>query len=195
MRNLFIVSLFVIMTFCFAACGNENAVDPTEETSKEVIEETSGTTVEETKAEVEPLTEKDFIVKFDNESEEIDELSLLDESEDDYSFQACYYDPEYDESKEGVIKTHRGVVLGDSKEVVEEKYGDGTSGDFDTDNDYCYEYSKNVSFDDDSGDTDVSAVMRAQCISYERYTFKDKYTISFYFDEDNEVSWIFFTKK
>lgn len=183
MKKLLILSLSIFIGLCFSACGNEGVSEPTEETSV--------TTVEETKAEAEPITKEDFIVKVDNESEEEDVLAEFEGENDAYFF--CY-NPSFDDSKEGVVKTHRGIVLGDAKEKVNEKYGDGKSGDFDVDNDYCYEMTKNVTMEDDSETSDVSALMSAQCITYERYSFGSEYTISFYFDEDNEVSWIFFTR-
>lgn len=170
---------------CFVACGNDNDSVSTEEPI-----------IEETVEEVEPLSEDDFLVVFDNGNKEENLIQLLDEENvDQDSFHFFYYDPNYDESKEGVVKTHRGVVIGDSKERVLELYGEGKCGDFDKDNDFCYELSKGVELYVESDISDVSSAMSAQCVSFVRYTYINKYTISFYFDEDEEVSWIFITKK
>jgi len=179
----------IITLLCFVACGDKSDIDSQTETTTEPTEKAV--------VEVEPLNEEDFLALCANESEEINFISKLDEYGDGkMGAEFAWYDPNYDESKEGVIRTHRGIVLGDTKEKVIEKYGDGKNGDFDIDNDYCYEVSKDVNITDSMPDTsDVSAVMSAQCVSYVRYTFKDKYTISFYFDENDEVSWIFYTKK
>jgi len=49
---------------------------------------------------------------------------------DDLVLRFFYYDPEQDESREGVTKTGRWISLGDPKDKVIEKYGEGECGDF-----------------------------------------------------------------
>jgi len=146
-------------------------------------------------AAVEPLTEQDFIVTgnvaeyFENG----DLIAYLDNNEKAKSV-SLGYDPETDESREGIVETARGIKLGDSKESVISAYGESSdSGEFDAENDFCYEELGGDVYVLEGKETPYQAQMKSESITFARYTM-DKYTISFYFDENDEVSWIFFSR-
>lgn len=143
---------------------------------------------------VEPLTIDDMLVSGDCVDDKEYVINALKESGEG-GFRSFYYDHTTDKSKKGVVKTNRGIRLGDSKNKVIEKYGEGISGDFDSEHDFIVEYAKNSVINDGEVVHDMTEAMKAVCYSYIRYTIKDKYIISFYFDEENTVSWIYYTYK
>ena len=94
-----------------------------------------------------------------------------------------YFEPIEDASKEEVLTTARGIHIGDSKDMVLSAYGVGFEEPLDMYNDSFYLVM----------DTDLQAMMRAQCASYVSYYDANGYGIHFYFDDDDEVSWVFFS--
>ena len=94
-----------------------------------------------------------------------------------------YYDPAVDNNQEEVVTTHRNISLGDTKDDVLKAYGDGESGTIDLENDYYY---NNTNYE-------LQPLMRAQAVSYCRYYSEEGYGIHFYFDENELLTWIFFS--
>ena len=94
-----------------------------------------------------------------------------------------YYDPAVDNNQEEVVTTHRNISLGDTKDDVLKAYGDGESGTIDLENDYYY---NNTNYE-------LQPLMRSQAVSYCRYYSEEGYGIHFYFDENELLTWIFFS--
>lgn len=94
-----------------------------------------------------------------------------------------YYDPAVDNNQEEVVTTHRNISLGDTKDDVLKAYGDGESGTIDLENVYYY---NNTNYE-------LQPLMRAQAVSYCRYYSEEGYGIHFYFDENELLTWIFFS--
>lgn len=99
------------------------------------------------------------------------------------SFSYIYYDPALDNSKEEVVTTHRNISLGDTKDDILKAYGDGESGTVDLENDYYY----------NNLDYELQPLMRSETFSYCRYYSEEGYGINFYFDENDVLTWIFFS--
>ena len=128
------------------------------------------------------LSKKDFLVTVSEGSETIDTHS--DASNHDSEWVCYYYDPATDKSREGVVKTARGIQLGDTRLEVQMAYGYADdSGSF----------SKRHNFYKDA-DSTVSSAMERDCETYLCYSMEDNedYEIYFYFDENEELSFIFF---
>lgn len=96
-----------------------------------------------------------------------------------------FFDPQVDPSKEDIIETARGIKLGDSRDKVKNLYGPGVGGPVDFANDW------NLLGLDDY----LYGVMSAQCMTYLEYNYQNAWYISFYFDADDNVSWIFHSKR
>ena len=191
MKKALTLFICIAAVICLAACGKGG------DSSGSSPEGTGRTgKAEEPSAAAEALTAEDFVVTYGDGSDVIDYIDRIEDKKAKGMEPAgfVYYDPATDESREGVVKTLRGASLGDSKERVIELYGDGTSGDFDPDNDKCYSIAKTMDSDVDPN-ADIPALMSAECSTFERYTYNNEYTMSFYFDENDELSWIFFTKE
>lgn len=144
--------------------------------------------------EVEPFSKADFIVskgdakKYVSNGNYYDELKSIGSEE---GYQCIYFDPTNDESKSKVITTARGIKLGSKKSQVIAAYGDkNVSGDFDRNTDLNYCKIKQW----DKGE-ETNAMMEVLCKSFVRYSLKNKsYSMTFYFDDKDEVSVIFFSK-
>ncbi len=170
----------LILITCLTACGSRNGISGADDNKPEAPGE-------ETVAEAEPLSDSDFVVMINNETEESNELDNLDGFESS-AVNLYYYDPGQDDSRAGVLTTSRGISLGDAKEKVIEKYGDGESGAFDESNDFGYSILVENQADD------LAAQMSAECVTYVRYYYQADYSITFYFDGNDEVSWMTFSK-
>lgn len=135
------------------------------------------------KKEPEPLSKSDFSIEspVGNAEENVYDTMV----EEQYYSYYCYYDSSYDPSKEGVIETNRGIHLGDSKDAVISKYGEANSNVFIKQSNALYqdllEYSPSE-----------AGIMRSQCSTYLAYQYENLGAIEFYFDENDQLSWIVF---
>lgn len=133
----------------------------------------------------EPIAESDFIAELPSEGTTEDMLGLL-KRYGNGRFQFFYFDATYDESKESVIKTDRGIIIGQSKDEVIEAYGEGEEAEFNTDDNQVYAGLLMTN-------PQHAAVMRTQCSTYITYTYDDIADIEFYFDEYDYLTWIVFS--
>lgn len=131
---------------------------------------------------VAPLSKKDFLVTANEGSKTIDIDS--DDRSHDPEWLCYYYDPATDKSREGVVTTARGIQLGDTRLEVEMAYGY-------TDDSGSFSYRHNFYKDADST---ISNAMERDCKTYLCYSMEDNenYKIYFYFDDNEELSFIFF---
>lgn len=104
---------------------------------------------------------------------------------DIYDIYFFYYDSDIDESKKDILSTQRNIYLGDPKDKVIKYYGKGEDGTVDS-QDFLFGLLQ----DDDS----VRALELAeqQCKSFIRYEEETLGRISFYFDDNDEVSWVIY---
>lgn len=133
----------------------------------------------------EPITESDFILELPSEGTTQDVLSLLRQQYGNNGYQFFYFDAPYDESKESVIKTDRGIIIGQSKDEVIEAYGEGEEKEFSTNDNQVYAGLLMTN-------PQHAAVMRTQCSTYITYMYEDSADIEFYFDEYDHLTWIVF---
>lgn len=131
---------------------------------------------------IKELSEADFVAKYDGEKHDISKI--LDENGEGY-FQYFAFDATVDDSKKGIVKTHRGICIGNTKKEVIQKYGKADEFMVDLEGDELYQtflYEGYV----------LADLMKNQCHSYIEYIYSDK-CIRFYFDDSSEVSWIVFS--
>lgn len=135
------------------------------------------------KKEPDPLSKSDFSIEspVGNAEENVYDTMI----EEKYYSYYCYYDSSYDPSKDGVIETSRGIHLGDSKEKVINKYGETNINTFIMQSNRLYQdlLEQNPS---------EAGIMRSQCSTYLSYTYENLGAIEFYFDENDQLSWIVF---
>lgn len=140
---------------------------------------------ESMKKEILPLGEDDFIAEFPSENKTENILDILQNELGEQSFYYSFYDASVDESKEGVIKTNRGIHIGDTKQNVIDAYGDSNTK-------IVLINSSAVYQDIMAYDEAMAGIMRTQCITYVSYSYGNTGSIDFYFDENDLVSWIIF---
>ena len=130
----------------------------------------------------EPLTREDFVVILNNEGETKDILEVLN-TEYGEGYYYSYYDASVDKEGDTIFLTKRSIDIGSSKAEVLHAYGNAECKKFDTKTNRLYlEFSDN--------DPAKSGIMQVQCVSYVSYSYEDKGTLEFYFDSDDNVSWI-----
>lgn len=134
---------------------------------------------------VEPLSENDYIISSATDGKNVNVLQALKDEYGSGSFIYYYYDPSVDSDKKGIIETNRGIYIGASKSDVIFAYGQSDSLNFNKDSNELYTTFVDNGMDD-------AAVMRTQCVTYYSYFYDDIGHIDFYFDDDDEVSWIVF---
>jgi len=124
----------------------------------------------------EPLTAEDFIVPDGDMREYLD-----DNTTEDMFFGSYHYTGNGYDGRKDVTVTARDIRLGDSRLEVLMAYGEGDeSGEFSTERGF-YLYLPEAS----------QAIMREECVRYVRYSL-DNYKMYFYFDADDELSWLIF---
>lgn len=144
------------------------------------------------KVEADPLTEKDFILGGDAEDYYEDGNVLNEINKDHFTYQYIFYNPTVDKSKEGVITTARGIVLGSTKGDVVSAYGEGIEADFDPSTDIIYTTLDNTAEGNLSGE-EIKGFLITNCSSSIKYIMPDTdFGIIFYFDYNDEVNLITF---
>lgn len=133
--------------------------------------------------EVLPLSVDDFIITGDSadngKMDVIADLQTYGGGESTFSY--FYFDPNTDKNEFDVISTARGIHLGMTKLEVILAYGSGEEDVFST----KHKFYKDV-------DSPIAEQMKENCSSYLKYTPIEDWDIYFYFDANNEVSFIFF---
>ncbi len=131
------------------------------------------------------LNKNDYMLELPNGSEPFDALEqmYIDYGDDAYTY--YYYMAGIDESREGVLKTNRGIVLGDSVETVVGAYGEEEKQLVDWDSNDLYNGLAYY-------DLETAGIMKGQCTSVVSYAVADVGCIDFYFDSSDALSWLVF---
>lgn len=140
---------------------------------------------ESMKKQISPLGDDDFIAEFPAENKT---TNILDELKNKYgegAFYYSFYDASFDDSKEGVIKTNRGIHIGDTKQSVIDAYGESNTNTVLINNSAVYQ--EILAYDEA-----IAGIMRTQCITYVSYAYGNTGSIEFYFNENDLVSWVIF---
>lgn len=156
---VFIVLVFIVSSF--ASCGGNPAT-------------------------VAPLSDDDFIIEGDAGSYwGSNDISKVLTNSGDYRW--VFYDPNADESKDGVICTARGIHLGASVDDVIEAYGDAEIKTLAIQNDLIYQQVLLA------GSEEEKNHYKENCLTSVKYHMDNgSLGIIFYFDKQEEVSTIVF---
>lgn len=124
-----------------------------------------------------PLTADDFVVPDGDMRVYLDETTVADMTFGCYHYTGNGYD-----ARKDVTVTNRDIRLGDSRLEVLMAYGEGDeTGDFITTGGFYLQLPEAS-----------QALMAEECVRYVRYSL-DNYKIYFYFDAEDELSWLFFS--
>lgn len=140
-----------------------------------------------------PLSLNDF--KLPSEIEKKYGTNIVQYLDEHYSdgWGVVFFYNERSTGKNKFFVTYRGVRLGDTKDKVIKLYGKGDSGSFDKNNDYRYDTVKSCETISKFGKkSDLSAYMKEDCSTYIRYRIDNKHRISFYFNSNDELTWVFY---
>jgi len=135
------------------------------------------------------LDDSDFVISGDSVGEtdyDLFEKEFSTGEEDLYTL--FYYDAGQDQSKEGVVRTSRGITLGSAEQDVTKAYGMGSRGYFDGSSDVVCRLAQHAQ------DEASREQLQEHASYYLHYTVKEKdgAYIRFYFDQQNQVTAIVF---
>ena len=139
---------------------------------------------DEQSVQIKSISEDDFLVSGEGFNDNVNIFQYMLDNE--YDIHYAFYLQDVDTSIEGVIQTYRGIHIGDSQESVFTKYGDAKVYPFDKKEDALY------NFFIEEGDDLNAQIMESQCLYYVAYNYMDNAQIVFYFNTNNDVSWIIF---